>query len=468
MGVKRRAYNHHYERGAGPGKRVRVLNNVRTAARAGSSGGAGRAFRSVASFAGRRMPYVGAAFAAYDGYKAVRSAFSQTPKAKKTAGIRGRYAGKFKRTRQVSKKTNPFIAKGFEHTAEINGQVSDPNCVYVGHSTLSGFQTMEVICQALLRKLFEKAGVIITGIKQPIPGYDSPSSQGWKIVIRRTDKQAGSNQDFEYAIAGQKSIYDLIGSVAEGVTPVFPNMLAVINDFATGANSGSSLNTLVPTLLMLYREESNTTAFWQMQCALNLENEKVHLSSTSTIKIQNRSLDATGSTSTETVSSNPLSGKLYHFSSGIPRAKIPGVTILENMYDAYGVLTARATSLSLVADGFKEPPNPKFFWNCASSSGIKLDPGSMKQDSIHFQRSGYLLKVLKSLFIGVGAGGVNARAVNLSGKSALVALEDMINVSATADITIAYEVNRKFGAYLTTNAQKSAVGTVYQSVLNNP
>jgi len=244
-------------------------------------------------------------------------------------------------------------------------------------------------------------------------------------------------------------------------------MVDVLRDYATGANDGSTLNVIVPTLLTLYREEGNITTFWQTQATLNLENEKIHMYETSTIKIQNRSLDASGSTSTETVSNNPLVGKMYHFTSGCPRARVPGVQLLEAMYNSIGVLSCRGAELTAIADGFREPPNPKFFWNCNKTSGIKLDPGSVKQDSISHKRSGFLLKVLKGLFLGSGPTATGSKTVSLAGKSALIALEDLINVSSTANITIAYEVNRRFGAYLTTHKQTSATGTVYQATYNN-
>lgn len=442
----------------------RSTSSVRS--RSGPSSPARRFVGGVARNIVGSLPYGGAAVAAYDGIQAMRGVRSRTASSKTRFSGNGKHSGKFKKPK-ISKSRNLFIAKGFQHTTEINGQVSDPNVVYIGHTTMSGFQTTEVIAQCLLRKLFERAGMQVTGVKQNIEMYSTPSSNGWMLELVLENKQTGVRTNIQHPIVGTTTIYALCGSLSETINPGWNDYMRYLREYASGTINDSIGNVLVPTLLRLYREEGNTTIFWQIEASLNLQNEIIHLQSSSSIKVQNRSLDAAGSTSTDTVSSNPIGGRLYHFSSGVPRARVPGVHLLETMYDATGVLSARGAQFGAAADGFKEPPHPSMFWNCSGNSKIKLQPGDLKSDTIHYERKGPLLKVLRGLGFGSGNGGVTGHIVNVAGRCAVIALEDFINVSSTADITIAYEVNRKFGAYSTTSPQKSATGTVYALTHNN-
>jgi len=380
----------------------------------------------------------------------------------------GRYVGKFKRPRKVKGK-NMYISKGFQHTTEVNGQMADPNICYIGHTTVSGFQQLEVICQALIRKLLEKGGHVVTGVKELIDGLSTFSANVWMIQMIQVDKATKTQSSADYQLVASDTIYSICGDAAADIAPLFAVYVANMQNYATGGSVGSANNTLVPMKLVLYRAEVNAgVTTWQHECSLNLENEIVHVKSVSDLKVQNRSLDAAGSTSVDTVSANPLQGKLYRFSSGVPRARVPGITPLEASYDkGYGLFGARGAEFLARSDGFREPPDPRMFWNCKKMSKIRLEPGDIKRDHIQFATTGHLLKVLKRLFIGAGTLADAYRIVNVAGVSSLVALEDVINVSSTANITLAYEVNREYGAYLTTHQQKSAKGTLYQLQYNN-
>lgn len=386
----------------------------------------------------------------------------------------GMNGGRFRKPKKNSKKLNKYLSQGFVHTTEIHGTVSDPDCVYVGHSTFSGQQLIELMCQALLRKLWAKSGWICRSVHQNIPGYFANTSNAWRITIQRKNIDTGAISSFNYdGIFGTNiTIYQIVGDQQIGLAPLFPALLDVFRDYATGQGGagGSSNNIDIPYRIILSKEEENVTQFHQFDCEIYFDQELVHFFSKSDMKIQNRTLNAEGTGSTDNVSNNPLEGRLYHFKGGCPRARVDGAQLVEAMLDRTGVLTARSAQIAptdqSVAQVFKEPPKPQVFWNCSKSSKVKLDPGMCKQDGIYFSGKMPFLKFLKSMQYGFGPS-PNFKQVNLFGKSALIALEDMINVNAVANINIAYEVNREYGMYFSSRVPKTALGHRYTVTLSN-
>ena len=106
-------------------------------------------------------------------------------------------------------KIDPYLKKGFKNTCEITGIVSDPDCVYVGHSTTSGHQILMVILQSLLRKLFSKVGLTITNVTDPLIGYIL-NTDGWRLQLTYQDTQNGNLQyDIHDTVTPNDNIYNI-------------------------------------------------------------------------------------------------------------------------------------------------------------------------------------------------------------------------------------------------------------------
>ena len=217
----------------------------------------------------------------------------------------------------------------------------------------------------------------------------------------------------------------------------------------------------------MYIRDESVSQYWRFQGELNLKNEVVHMFSVSEMKIQNRSLAASGSESTEAVSNNPLVGRLYDFKGGVPRSRTMDCAPLEYI-GVSGVVLARAAQFDANLGGvtYKEPPLPKLFSNCVGASMIRLDPGSVKQDKMVVKYNKPLLTFLKKMGDPISYA-TNNNYKWLIGKCRLFALEDVINVNATAKIEIAYEVNREYGCFLTTMKPAHAQGDYQQITVNN-
>lgn len=460
----------------------------------GAARNLGPAFaRAAAGAVGRAVPGVGQALAAADvvraginAYRSVRSRTSRSTQAGPSRASRGtqtgkrmkyhtsgKYVGKFKKPVKV--KGSMYRNKGFVHVQEVSGIVSDPDTVYIGHSTYSGALLLEMLAQSLLRKLLQKVGNTIRSVTQPIQGYQPNTGSNWKFSIERQNKATGVYQSYDYITTGNPSIYQIVGSKTENVAPLWGEFVTVLRDYATGAASdanGSDIHVNEPTRLIAYREEGNVGSFWQHAAEIRFAEEKVHFFSKSQLKVQNRTLAATGSADEDDVTNNPLEGRLIHFNGGCPRSKINDLTsyFIESMQDFSGLLLTRAAQMTSASlQELREPADPKLFWNSSKASKIKLGPGDIKKDVIYDQRSYKVLYFLKRMMAGYSLTGnpTENKQINLFGKSGLISLEDMINVNAASNISCAYEINRELGMFCTTTKNTFALGRRYQIIANN-
>lgn len=433
--------------------------------------------RAVSSFASSVRSRSGSAMSTSSKGKTAQSRTKSWAKsAKNVKGVPrkyhtvGRYAGRFRR----GKRSLPdlFRQRGFMHTLEVHGVVSDPNCVYVGHSTYGSIQLLEVFMQAMLKKLFQKAGVVIKDVNAAIPGETISANFIWRVDIEYINRETGSSGSGTYQFVNSTtSIKALSGDQAGGIAPLFTDFRAVVERYMTGdynGTTGSAYNVEEPVKLHLFRADNGVLSIhWAHAAEINFSDEWIHLKSKSELKIQNRTLSATGSGDAEDVTNNPIQGRLYEFSSGCPRTKIPNVSLIASMLEPSGTLNARAAQLVAAgADSYREPPVAGTFWNCSRSAQVMLQPGQIKQQTIYHKASFHLLKFLKKCMFGYGAQSTH-KQINLFGKSGMIALEDVINVNSANNISVAYEVNREFGCYLTTKSKNISVGHHYDLTIDN-
>lgn len=383
---------------------------------------------------------------------------------------RGTYHGRFKPVRRVG--PDMFRLKGVVNTTEIHGKVADPDCVYVGHSTYSGYQLLECVCMALLKKLFVKAGMKFASLREPVSGYFANTSDCWRITLYRYIHSTGLQDAITYDLpaGANTSIYQIVGDKSAGLTPLWPGLIDALGIYASGdfstpnSSAGALANVTEPFSLHLYRQEGNTGIFWQHETQIRLQEEIVHCKSKSQLRVQNRTKSESGNADADDVANNPVIGKLYHFNGGAPRLKNIGVQ-LSSMLEPSGVLTARGNNLS---PDFHEPPPATAFWNCYGQAGIKLEPGAIKFDTLYHYTSKPLLKFLKSMQYGIGnTVSSQQKQIYLFGKSSMLAIEDMINVNGVENINIAYECNREFGVYMTTKSKMPTIGIKYDISVND-
>lgn len=393
---------------------------------------------------------------------------TQTQKKKrktKAAGRRGGvFTGYFSKPRNFRKNPVEKFAKGALRSQEVTGTITDPNIVYLAHSTICFDQALACVVQAVIRRVLYE--LLSIDVADPLTSI-SPSNTNTTTPILQLNYTAnGSNFNVQHFMTPTTSINSIVTTFA----PTF-------RQFAQGGAPNSSDNAVeLMNIEYLINKQDSTGSNLANIGTFSFSDYKVHFFSTSSIKIQNRTVGADGSADAENVSSTPVVGTQITFKGAVPKPRGPwapfdGDTKLFNTMDfETGVNLIRGAQLS---NEFNDRPLPSFFGNATKSSQIRLDPGEIKQDKYTNSYNMGLLYFLKKLRFNKGDATAAASAIaqNLYygiGTSTMYAIEEVINVSSTQNIRLAYEVQRNVGAYLTRIKPRSTVATFTQQTRNNP
>lgn len=382
----------------------------------------------------------------------------------------GQYVGKFKKATKKKDTWSTHLSKGFCNVDEINGTVSDANCVYVGHSTVSSVQTFELVSQVILRKVFEKVGRLnIVDVKRHLLGFQGFAT-GYRLELVFVNTVTGAITSTSYDTIATESIYTILGDNANAVAANWPGWANLWLPYIRGSG-GANPPTSIPTELRLYRQENISGASSYLGAgSIDLGNEKIHYKSVSAIKIQNRTQTGSGSSEAEAVDSNPLIGIHYTFKSAAPIIKALGAVSQNRSYLFTSIGSGNACMVARggqfpVGSVFNEPIEPRSFTNLKGSNKVQLNPGNIKSSKLYYSVTMSLNRFMKSLNDEVDGG----KTINVPGSFEMYALEDIINIDSSVNIKIAYEVNRKMGCSLTTHKRTIAQGLfTQQSLSENP
>jgi hypothetical protein len=348
---------------------------------------------------------------------------------------------------------------GYTTQIEKYGSVTDPNSVYVYHSTYDVNNIARTICGAMLRSLFKRSGIEILNESTELPLKDAVNSLDYQIRYHEVNPVDGTSRSWDYTIPDNTSFKYLLDTMSTytGGTPfkrMVDYMMNVANEF------------YVPDAIYLlvrdkYYELNAQQYDWRTKTRINLSDEVIVMQCKSVLTLQNRTKGSTaGATdlSVDRIDNQPLKGKLYEFSNGDPRireAQKLGTGIL-NMEDNYlntgAMQAARAFGGTDIANGYmREPPQAKFWKNCISSANVNLEPGVMKKTEIVVSYKTKIPELFKKFRIDVAGNneGLFSAYHNLrSHKSQFLGLEEVLRTPADNPITCQYEVENTVGAYL--------------------
>lgn len=348
-----------------------------------------------------------------------------------------------------------YHMNGYVDTREINGEVTDQNCVYLAYTAHNSYDTLSTALRALFRKLFSKC-VKYEGIDAgaEIPGeWTDDTGITYKVLLVMKNVETSA---ITIATAVETANDSTITSVAAQFETDFRN-------YANGYSTFSSSYKVRPFKLQLYKRDryssTATDRIWSFVGEIILEDLTVHVACQATIKMQNRTESASGSGDAENVSNNPLIGRRY-ITNGLPKTRDETGKLSKIQYT--GVQLLRAYDMS---ETLKEPPAPGYFINIKSTTGIKLMPGEIRYGSVKFTKNMNFMNFLK--LMRYDEDDANHSSFNI-GPTDLYALEDAINYNALEYITVAYEVNRTTGVYFTEKKRKYSQGKFNASTLSNP
>lgn len=377
-----------------------------------------------------------------------------------------KFRGKFKKgSKKIANTLKTYLTQGFVDTEEVNGQITDPNCVYLSHSACDADRHLTLVLKCIFRKLLK------LGINWSAPSADdefpieqsSGQANAIRIELVLQNMRTGSISKIENT------------SVAGGNFNTIAKMAAASN-WAVALRKwmgGHFLETDDPNMLMpiyfrLYELDFAPLGQNFRLCAeIDLRCATVHVKVKSDMKIQNRSVSATGSADAEDVNNNPLMGYKYDFKVGTPITRNDGAYLLSTVSGNSGVNLIRGAQLP---QSYREPPLPKVFLKCNKAAKIKIQPGDIKYGSITFYKKMKVLDYLQKLgfyYSPYNADPAVWRNLRPVGPCQMFALEDVINVNANELIRVAYEVNRETSMFITMKNIVPSIGTFIQSTYNN-
>jgi len=409
----------------------------------------------------RRVRLARKAFGKWKNYVASKK---KTRKARGVYHTTGSYQGKFKKGGSLVKKETPYANKGVVRTSEVCGIVADINCIYITHTAVDPYKVIEVAVQALVRKLFERQGYRIANIDTVLGHIALGDGKDWQVELTRYNGKTGVESQ---AIS---PFVTVVGSTVRTVAAYFiPTFMLFSSGTTTVAGAGAAANDERLFKFVLYGQDFNVTRQPVFENEIRLEDEIMHVYGCSEIKIQNRTLAASGTTSTEDISNNPLVGRSYMFNT-IPKMRDKTAYPLSSIPVANGVQLVRAAQMTGNTT-FNEPPLPQLFTNVQKCSKIRLEPGAIKSSKCSFMKSMSLLTFLERIKLQYGGppGGSNDAYLGYQSMfpCEMFALEDLINVNPTQQINCAYEANQVIGVYCTSRKPNFGVTTFDTVTYNN-
>lgn len=364
------------------------------------------------------------------------------------------FEGPFPRTRKGEGAYRRFNRDGIVHRKELTGTADDNDCVYAMNQGVCSYDAVRFIISALLRKLFEKAGIRCIGMNEYFPTSNGGVTAlvNYRPYLNTINMQTKVVSPLAGPILATNTLYTI------STTFLTPFMAYVSGtDNVLGVGDPANLEVLSEFVLM---DETTNSIVSQIR----LDEVEVELKGISTMKVQNRTLSSDSTASVENVGNSPVEGRIYRF-QGIPRhkglaARTTGPVSLNgteyfNMCPVdYSCKTWGASSMASFHSDFKEPPPPGAFYNCKSSAHVYLNPGKIKTFTTHAYKKDNLLRLLKKLRIQYGSGGSSYSEMYSIFPTQLLAMEDVINITTGPSVKLAFEFERTLGVLVHERKQK--------------
>lgn len=338
-------------------------------------------------------------------------------------------AGFLKRGRKLNKNSRraKMLRNGTYETLEAAGNVTATNCRYLGHATMPRLRVAKVVAQAIVKAIAMKLNTTFNDFEDQPRGF--VAGDVWRLYYKVSDEPAAIQLASTYtAVVG--TTWQLI---ADWLYNVF-----VVDLRGTGY-----------TLISFEYEPAGAGSILPFTF-MYLKNASIAIDSKSSIKIQNRSRNATGTgedgNNADDIDNTPIHGYSYegkgvgcHYM--LRRSAEPSAPLIA---DPWGVITAYDDG-----DLPKEPPLPEALIGVSRHGKIHLDPGYIKTSVLTtYQRFALNTLMQKVVFASHDVVGVpNAHHRTYAGVWRLFACEKMINTSEVVDsIVLGFEHNLRIGA----------------------
>jgi hypothetical protein len=359
----------------------------------------------------------------------------------------GTYAGKTKRSTKkgMDSGVNNYAKYGVVTNRETNNQIEDPDCVYVGHSSIAANPLIRTVWYAVIKKIFKMSGIQIRDMTE-----GNSMKENFRVVL--TGKTVDNDNQVQFTnisvLAGVGSYEDIANHFSSWI---------IANWF------GIAYENAHMSFLEVVSEPAGGDEI--IFAHLNLEHFNVSYFSKSTLRMQNRT-QPPGVTDAQAddVNNVPLTGRSYLCKGASPQwtgrplydGTLPGVLFGFVIDSSNGTLQKAAqqnpiwTGSEPKRRALREPVLPKSFKNCYKSAKQRFQPGEIKISTLYdtrkmdFNYFHYSMRIVHAL----GDPLLPRTQVRVAvGKCEIFAFEEMISYGEQK-VTVTWEVDRDQGAML--------------------
>jgi hypothetical protein len=362
---------------------------------------------------------------------------------------RARYASAvtgFKRARRGRfVRVGKMAARGAMIKTETGGEVTDPECTFVGHTTCAPEKVLRVTIMAIVRKLFAKAGISIKAFT------DDPQEWVTPVATQSTGSFVYYYSNAEVSAITERSIAMLAADNYDDL------VTSVVTDMKTQF-AGVSQPQLHKFDLILNTQPA-TGAHVLLPRRIECDKMFITLTMNSELTIQNRTVAATGGTGDEhrdmtDVQNNPLEGYSYYCTGNsfrVANRKNTGAHVEWGPDLTYGQITQ--TNAAVVAvdahdgENTKRPPNAFYFKNTKRSAKQRLMPGGLMRSKLKWNKTYHINKLFRLLEHWFHDNATEGTSVFI-GSSRMFGWEKLMHTrdASEPNMIVGYEVNNFYGA----------------------
>jgi len=352
------------------------------------------------------------------------------------------YKRKSRRRSSAVKGENYYATYGATSTFETIGATADPDVLYIGHTAHIGYESLLLMCCALLRNLYKVAcGYETLDLNETLPANDCSITMVW------VNEQTGVSFSAVKVVPSGATLWSLAASDE------------ILGNFARYSENG----TLYQDVKFQWINMQETGVSQRVMGRVDLLHATVDMYAKSELKIQNRTTSNSTDNEVTDVNAVPLVGRQYSLPGCAPEVVGAGQQI--SIWDQLtGMTLCRSADINMNT-GMKEPPPSKVFRGCTNSSKVRLEPGAIKSDWMVKRVTLPLHRFLIKLGFNADTSSSNLKST-LSGSS-LIALEKVIAVSGAPNISLQYECNFWQGVVVKHRRLRPALSRVTGGVKNN-
>lgn len=364
-----------------------------------------------------------------------------------TTGRHAGFIGKHRRMGRVYRRRHRKAVVGVQFCREVLSNVTDNRCVWFGHYTMPSLEVMKYTVYALLKRLWNKAGIQFSSFNDPILGA---LNTGYQVGIEYRISPLVGLSAVSYTVAVTDTTFL---QVADGFWTIFYN---------TFINPGVAVSVGTQTTwtkLYLNDGTENTDQ-------LMLTNALVSVESKCSMKFQNRSINTVDDDEMTDVNNVPLIGRSYQINGNTPVARdLSAVNAVTGAMNPCSPVNGFTSYGAGATTALQEPVEPGFFAGKIKSYKLQVGPGQIKTSVLNENKKilfNTLVRYTNGIYRNASGGD---RIYSPMGKSRLIALERSIGRLGTEtepgiQVTVEHDLKMFIGVYLESGTYTGPINIV--------